>query len=188
MLAAVLVLAQTVAAKPSPVPSTPTPAPTTAESPASPPAATRKLSGGFGRKPEAPGKTKVVLTDETLPPARKTGTFSVSGTRIPAKTDVPVQGEGSEPPVKAGDEATWKARIATLRAELAQAEKDYDVADKANTVVAFGEAGNEYQTMLAIRNAALTPYGMKLDELRSALAALPEECRKTPGCQPGWVR
>ncbi len=188
MLAAVLVLTQAVAATPSPVPSTSTPAPTTAASPASPPSATRKLSGGFGRKPEAPGKTKVDLTDETLPPARKAGTFSVSGTRTPAKTDVPVGGEGSEPPVKAGDEATWKARVATLRAELAQAEKDYDVADKANTVVAFGEAGNEYQTMLAIRNAALTPYRMKLDELRSALAALPEECRTTPGCQPGWVR
>ena len=188
MLAAVLVLAQTVAATPSPVLPTPTPVPTTAASPASPPSATRKLSGGFGRKPEAPGKTKVVLTDETLPPTRKAGTFSVSGTRTPAKTGVPVEGEGSEPPVKAGDEATWKARVATLRAALAQAEKDYDVADKANTVVAFGEAGNDYQTMMAIRNAALTPYRMKLDELRSALAALPEECRRTSGCQPGWVR
>lgn len=188
MLAAVLVLAQTVAATPSPIPPTPTRVPTIAVSPASPPSTTRKLSGGFGRKPEAPGKTKVVVTDEALPRPRKAGTFSVSGTRTPAKTDVPVEGEGSEPPVKAGDEATWKARVATLRAELAQAEKDYDVADKANTVVTFGEAGNEYQTMMAIRNAALTPYRMKLDDLRSALAALPEECRKTPGCQPGWVR
>ena len=111
-------------------------------------------------------------------PGAKVGTWCTAG----------VEGEGSEPPVKAGDEATWKARVATLRAELAQAEKDYDVADKANTVVAFGEAGNEYQTMLAIRHAALTPYRMKLDELRSALAALPEECRRTSGCQPGWVR
>ena len=187
MLAAVIVLAQAVATTPSPVAPTPTAAPTTA-SPASAPSATRKLSGGFGRKPEAAGKTKVVLTDETLPPTRKAGTFSVSGTRTPAKTGVPVEGEGSEPPVKAGDEATWKARVATLRAALAQAEKDYDVADKANTVVAFGEAGNDYQTMMAIRNAALTPYRMKLDELRSALAALPEECRRTSGCQPGWVR
>ena len=188
MLAAVLVLAQTVAATPSPVPPTPTPVPTTAASSASPPSATRKLSGGFGRKLEAPGKTKVVVTDEALTPSRKAGTFSVSGTRTPAKTGATAEVEGPEPTGKAGDEATWKARVATLRAELAQAEKDYDVADRANTVVAFGEAGNEYQTMMAIRNAALTPYRMKLDELRSALAALPEECRRTSGCQPGWVR
>ncbi|HPA53146.1 MAG TPA: hypothetical protein PLP50_16260 [Thermoanaerobaculia bacterium] len=186
MLAAVLVLAQSVAATPSPVPPTLTPVPTTAASPASPPSAARKLSGGFGRKQKAPGKTKVVLTDEALTPSRKTGTFSVSGTRTPAKAEIPV--DGSETPAKADDESTWKARVATLRVELAQAEKEYDVADRANTVIAFGEVGDEYHRMMAIRNAALTPYRIKLDELRSAFAALPEECRRAPGCQPGWVR
>lgn len=118
-----------------PRPSTPTPAPTTAASPPSPPSATRKLSGGFGRKPGGSGQDEG-RPHRRDPPAHAEG-WDIQRLRHadPGETDVPVEGEGSEPFAKAGDEATWKARVATLRAELAQAEKDYDVADKANTVV-----------------------------------------------------
>lgn len=71
MIAAlVLVLAQTTAAKP-----TPTPAPFPGPAPA-------KLSGGFGQKATAPGKARVVVTDQTLAQPSRAGTFSVAGKPI----------------------------------------------------------------------------------------------------------
>lgn len=40
----------------------------------------------------------------------------------------------------------------------------------------------------AIRAAALAPYRTRLAEAIAARDRLPEECRRTIGCQPGWVR
>jgi hypothetical protein len=56
------------------------------------------------------------------------------------------------------------------------------------TRISFGRPGHDHETLLAIRNAALSPHGIRLEELESALAAFPEECRKSPRCEPGWVR
>ncbi|KAA0253411.1 hypothetical protein FBQ97_00770 [Acidobacteria bacterium ACD] len=87
------------------------------------------------------------------------------------------------------DEKRWRDRKAKLEADLAAAEKEYDKASALNTVSTTGDPNApEYQAMLAARNAALTPYRMKVDELRRELTGLPEECRRTIGCQPGWVR
>lgn len=115
------------------------------------------------------------------------GTFTVSG--APGSSPNPPTSPGAGAPASASDEeATWRSRAAKLRADLAQAQKDYDAADRANTVVSFGRPGHDYETLLAIRNAALAPYVMRLEEVQTALAALPEECRRAHGCQPGWVR
>ena len=184
-LALALVLAQTAVVTPGPAPRTTAPA--ASPTPAATPAAPRRLSGGFGQKPVSAGKGRVVIDEESLGSQRRGGTFSVVGSAPAARptAGAPPAGSPAAPP---DEEATWRSRVATLRADLAQAEKDYDAADRSNTVVSFGRPGVEYETLMAIRNAALTPYRMKLDEVRSSLAALPEECRKTSGCQPGWVR
>lgn len=176
--ALVLVLAQATAA---------TPAPSPVSTPAASPAPA-KLSGGFGQKPAAPGKARVVLTDHTLAPRSKAGTFSVAGAR---STPAPAPTEGREPreASPAPDaETRWKTRVSALRANLAEAEKELKAADDANTVVAFGELGHEYHMLMAMRNAALAPYRAKVASLRDELAGLPEECRRAPDCQPGWVR
>ena len=171
----VLVLAQAAAAMPAPAPvSTPaaTPAPT-------------KLSGGFGQKAAAPGKDRVVLTDRSLAPRSMAGTFSGAGTR-----GSPAAGPtaGRDAPPEKSQEENWTTRVSGLREKLAQARKELDAADAANTVVAFGEPGSDYHILMAMRNAALAPYRAKVSELANELAGLPEECRKTIGCQPGWIR
>jgi hypothetical protein len=94
---------------------------------------------------------------------------------------------GPAPPAP-DEEAAWKARGARLRADLEKAQKDYDAADRAYTVVAFGRPGHDYETLMAIRNATLTPYRTRLEGIQAELAGFAEECRRTPGCQPGWVR
>ena len=173
--ALLLVLAQAAAATPAPAPS---------------PAPAAKLGGGFGQPGQAvtaKAKAKTVITDATLAPAARRGTFSVAGARsAPGATPTP----GAPPPPKiVDDETAWRDRVTRLRAELVTAEKDYDVADANNTVVSFGSgSGWEYQQMMAARNAALTPYRLRLAEIRRELMGLPDECRKTQGCQPGWVR
>lgn len=173
--ALVLVLAQATAA---------TPAPSPVSTPAASPAPA-KLSGGFGQKPAAPGKARVVLTDHTLAPRSKAGTFSVAGTRgAPAAAPTAEKGDSPEQ----NQEDGWRTRVSGLREKLAQAQKKLDAADAANTVVAWGELGHDYYVLMAMRNAALAPYRAKVAELTNELAGLPEECRKTIGCQPGWLR
>jgi hypothetical protein len=86
------------------------------------------------------------------------------------------------------EETAWKSRVAGLRAELAEASRELAAADANNTVVAWGGTGRDYETLMAVRNAALTPYRTRVMAIRRELASLPEECRRTAGCQPGWVR
>lgn len=94
-----------------------------------------------------------------------------------------------EPSDVIADEKRWRDRKAKLEAAVAKAQKEYDEASALNTVSTTGDPNSpEYQAMLAARNAGLTPYRMKLDDATRELRALPEECRRTPGCQPGWIR
>jgi len=87
------------------------------------------------------------------------------------------------------DEKRWRGRKAKLEADLAAAQKEYDTASAMNTVTTSGDPNApEYQAMLAARNAGLTPYRMKLEAVTRELLGLPDECRHSPGCQPGWVR
>lgn len=175
MLLALVLLAQTTAATPAP-----SPTPPVAVAPAT------KLGGGFGQKAGAPPKTRVVITDDTMAAEKRGGSFSVSGQ--PAGTPSPGAKGAPAPHPASDEESSWKSRVSNLRSALTRAEADLDAADKANTVVSFGTPGHDYETLMAIRNAALVPYRTKVSELQRELDLLPEECRKSPGCQPGWVR
>lgn len=183
-LAMLLVLSQSAVARPTPAVSA-TPAANASTKPVA------KLGGGFGQKPAPAGKVRVVIKEEDLVQPQTGGTFSVAGTRgapsPPASAPAPAPAAGLPPP-SSDDETAWKERVAGLREDLVKAQKDYDAADRANTVVAFGRPGHDYETLMAIRNATLTPYRLRLEEVQSALAGLTEECRRSAGCQPGWVR
>jgi hypothetical protein len=147
-----------------------------------------RLRGGFGLKPQpAPAgqKGRIVITDDTLSPTTRAN-FSVTGRSNPDAGPANPRKAGGEDPVDEG--ASWMGRVAALRDELAKAEAELARADAANTVVAWGRLGHDYHLLMAMRNAALAPYRIRVGELRSELAGLPEECRRTVGCQPGWVR
>lgn len=175
MLLTLVLLAQTATAIPAPAP----------------PPAPAKLSGGFGQKAVAPGKARVTLTDQNVAqPGQGSGrgTFSVTGARAAAPA-APAGPEAGGPPLPGDDvETVWKERIARLRAALAEAQAELDAADRANTVVAHGTPGRTYYLLMAIRDSALAPYRAKVASIRREMDGLPEECRKTPGCQPGWLR
>lgn len=150
------------------------------------PTAPAKLGGGFGQKSDLPQKTRVVITDDSMAAEKRGGSFSVSG--APAVTPLPGAKPGPTPRPANDEESSWRSRASNLRSALARAEADLDAVDKANTVVSFGTPGLEYDTLMAIRNSALAPYRARVAELRRELSSLPEDCRRTPGCQPGWVR
>lgn len=48
-----------------------------------------------------------------------------------------------------------------------------------------GPLNDHYYQAMAARDAALTPYRVKVAGIQKELNGLPEECRRTPGCQPG---
>ena len=150
------------------------------------PAPAPKLGGGFGQKATATAKVqkaRVVITDAASAPVRR-GTFSVAGVAA-----TPSPAPGAPPAELVDEEAAWKDRVAQLRAERAAAQKEYDAASAANTVITWGDPNSwEYQQLVAARNAALTPYSVRLSEIQREIDGLPDECRKTAGCQPGWVR
>ncbi len=185
-LVLVLVLAQIAPGTPVPAPASFRPAPTAAAGAAGPATPAPRLSGGFGRKPSPTDKAGVIGYDGSVPSSRRRGTFSVSGARAQGRSEAPAA--SSAVPASTDEETAWRSRVASLRADIAKAQKEYDAADAATTVVSFGRPGHDYEMLLAIRNASLAPYRIRLEELRAELAALPEECRRSPGCQPGWLR
>jgi hypothetical protein len=155
---------------------TPTPAPAPAPAPA-------RLSGGFGAK-ATPARARLVITDDTLATTRR-GTFSVAGTTQPV---APVPAEDSAALAAPADmETVWRERVARLRSDLAAAEAE-EAAMSAQITVVAGRPGRDYHMMMAIRNATLAPIRAKVSGLQRDLRALPEECRQTAGCQPGWIR
>lgn len=133
-----------------------------------------KLGGGFGQPPTSVRKARVVISDE--------------GTPRPAKA--PVQAAVALPAMDApaDEESFWRGRYASLRADLSAAVADLARAEMMNPPVMAGRGGYMYEVGASARNAALSPYRMRVIELRAELDGLPEECRRTAGCQPGWVR
>lgn len=134
-----------------------------------------KLAGGFGQPKPTIAHARVVISDEGVP--------------RPAAAPVAAPALGA-PTVSFGDdEAAWRGRYASLRAAVREAQGEYDRASAVNTVISWGDRrGYGYENAMAVRNAALTPYRTRLMSLRAELDSLPEECRRTAGCQPGWVR
>lgn len=133
-----------------------------------------KLGGGFGQPPTAVRKARVVISD----------------VGVPRPASAPVQAAAAAPATDApaDDEARWRGRYASLRADLSAALSDLARAEMTNPPIMAGRGGYMYEVGASSRNAALSPYRMRVMELRAEFAGLPEECRRTPGCQPGWVR
>lgn len=178
MLLELALLAQAVVATPAP--------------PTRPPTAAPRLSGGFGAKPGSTAaqlKAPVVLAVGGRSSRAGSGTFNVAGVAgSEAPVPMPIPGAAGPPPVALTDEAAWRGRATKLRADLADAQGKLAVADAANTVVAHGKLGQDYYVLMAIRDNALAPHRARVAEITRELDGLPEECRKTAGCQPGWVR
>lgn len=137
-----------------------------------------KLSGGFGTP--ATTRRRIVITDVS---SSRAGSFSVAGTRgAPQPIDQPMS------PSQA-DELAWRERSVAAKQGLVSALEALARADKANTVVTFGSGRSQYhQLALQMREANLAPYRSAAADARAAVDALPEDCRRTPGCQPGWLR
>jgi len=134
-----------------------------------------RLAGGFGQPKPAVARARVVISDAGVP--------------RPAAAPYVAPAPGAPATPAADDEAAWRGRYASLRAAVREAQGEYDRASAVNTVISWGDRrGYGYETAMATRNAALTPYRTRLMSLRAELDSLPEECRRTPGCQPGWVR
>lgn len=137
---------------------------------------------------------RVSLTDASLVPAGK-GNFSAARSSVSAGTvESPAAGPkkpGSprtEPTPTSSDEDQWRSRAEKARAALSKAEADLAQADKDMTVVTFGKPDATHEIRMSQREAALLPYRQRVREAAAALAVIPEECRTTAGCQPGWIR
>ncbi len=133
-----------------------------------------KLGGGFGQPKPTVRTARVVISDEGVP--------------RPASLPVQATAAGAPAVPLADDEARWKGRYASLRADLAAARGDLARAEMANPPTMAGRGGYMYEVGASARNAALSPYRVRVMQLRAELDGLPEECRRTAGCQPGWVR
>ena len=137
------------------------------------PAPVPKLTGGFGRPPAtATAKARIVITDVGIP--------RYAAPALPAAQPAAVQGSSAD--------ADWRGRVTRLRADLDAAEADLATQSAGLTVVTHGSPGRDHFMLMAIRDAALAAPRAKVNELRREVARLPEDCRTTPGCQPGWVR
>lgn len=160
-------------------------------------AATARAIEAAGRPPASPTPAptaRVSLTDASLIPTGK-GSFSAARSSVSAGTvETPAAGPkkpGSpraDPTPASSDEDQWRSRAERARAALSKAEADLAHADKDMTVVTYGQPDASHEIRMSQRDASLLPYRQKVRETAAALAVIPEECRTTPGCQPGWVR
>lgn len=133
-----------------------------------------KLGGGFGQPKPTATRARVVISDTGVP--------------RPAAAPVAAPAPGAHTVPLADDEAAWRGRYASLRQAVLEAQADLAAASAANPVIYVGRRGYVSAAGVAARNAALTPYRLRLEGLRAELDSLPEECRRASGCQPGWVR
>jgi hypothetical protein len=159
--------------------------------------ATARAVEAAARPPAAPAPAptaRISLTDSSLVPTGK-GNFSVARSSVSGGTvETPSAGPkkpGSppaDPTPASSDEDQWRSRAEKARAALSKAEADLAQADKDMTVVTFGKPGATHAILMGQREAALLPYRQKVRDAEAALAVIPEECRTTPGCSPGWIR
>lgn len=121
---------------------------------------------------------------------------AAAGTPAPAPTAAP------------SDEQVWRERKRKVDADVAAAEAalkgaesavgpPQPVQDGSRVGVITNPDGSKTMGWVsdtansdaaAIRAAALAPYRTRLAEAIAARDRLPEDCRRTIGCQPGWVR
>ena len=84
-------------------------------------------------------------------------------------------------------EAEWRARFDSRRRDAMATTSEYvRMAD--SIPVVYHRNGNVDAAAYAAREATLAPYKLRMEDAAAALARLPEECRTTPGCNPGWIR
>jgi hypothetical protein len=88
----------------------------------------------------------------------------------------------------AAAKAALDAAEETIRPQVQQEGHRIGVVRNADGSTSMGWVGTEDGTAQAVREAALAPYRTRYAEAVAARDRLPEECRRSPGCQPGWVR
>ena len=113
------------------------------------------------------------------------GAFSATatsgGTPLPSTTSVRSSSSSS------ASEAEWRARFDSLGRTAEHTASEYvRMAD--SIPVVYHRNGNVDAAAYAAREATLAPYKLRMEDAAAALARLPEECRTTPGCNPGWIR
>ena len=162
-------------------PGAPSPTPTPKATPA--PALSRTMPAGSGPSDLSSyaGKVKVDRSKaDTIfkadgPPVAVTPAVAI---RTPARSSA----EKGEPTPPSGDEARWRERAASLRRDLDLAREELATTERNLPAAANTSQGT------AQRSTLLYPYQVAVDRAQAALDALSDECRQSPGCQPGWVR
>jgi hypothetical protein len=112
---------------------------------------------------------------------RSGGAFFVANHAAP--TPPPTPSSHAKPP----EEPPIRLKIERLRAGLKEAQEEYDRISDQVTVTGTG-GSIQYNILMGQRTSTLAPYAAQVDRLQRAVDAMPEECRKTPGCMPGWLR
>ncbi|MCC6133547.1 MAG: hypothetical protein IT186_26745 [Acidobacteria bacterium] len=83
------------------------------------------------------------------------------------------------------DERLWRGKAEKIHREIAEARSEAEE-EKSRTMLPT--PGMRDPQLELLRDAAAEKELRKIEKLEKQLARLTEECRKTPGCQPGWVR
>jgi hypothetical protein len=90
-------------------------------------------------------------------------------------------------PAASGSDAEdlWRGRAEKLKQKILDAREAAEE-EKANSQLPTPSMHDPQLAML--RDAAAASQHKKIAKLEKELAQLAEDCRKTAGCQPGWVR
>jgi hypothetical protein len=176
MLLALVLLAQTAAATPALVASS---------------VPLRKFSGGFGRTATVGAPRVTIGPDDVKAAPTPAPEPYVPGLRsaAPAPVVAAAKAPAAAPAPAVSDEDQWRGRYEAAKAKLASALAQLHQAERTwGDVVSFGQRTQAHEIMLAERDTALLPFRMKVQDAERELGAIREECRRTTGCAPGWVR
>lgn len=184
MLGFLLFLAQAAAA-PAPAPS---PA-TTASSPA-PVLGNAPQPAAVSPTPSGPRSLADIAKGRKLNHSGSGG-GTMSATSTSGSTPLPsadsASKSGARGAASADPETYWRDRYAVLKREADQTASELQRMYNAVPIV-YHRNGDIDAQAWAAREAAVAPYKLRAEDASAALARLPEECRTTPGCSPGWIR
>ena len=198
MILALALLAQAAVATPRPTPAatprlSPTPAPDVMQR-------TAPLKGGFGTPSDVARQGSGAMTVPNRAPGSATSDSRAAGAptaAAPPPSGLPaVAGGGSSA------ERAWTGRMAAAKAAVAAAQSELQaVLSEAvvSTSPGYGPATRDGQptgTPLdpdgwiakAAREKAAEPYRQRVRDAERQVEAVREDCRRTEGCLPAWVR
>jgi hypothetical protein len=100
-----------------------------------------------------------------------------------------------EPTNAPDQEAEWRWKYSAVNDKVKKAEDALQKMEKETPVVtcvgqgcSHGPASVTLAAAEAARDTALAPYRIAVEDAKKERGALVESCRRTFGCQPGWVR